>query len=744
MAQAFEITLYFEGNPTFHSYYKYGPTPDDPTDHWYEFLYDGQTGAELLSDRIILHFVDGERGDSDLSINGAISDPGGPVEITEAEVTIVKQVTGDTPDDWSFAFTGDLGPFDLSDDTFVAVAGGLTPGDFDLTETNPPGWVTTSSCYPGGETGNESISVNLVGGQWGACYFVNTICFMGTYDDGSACVDAAAGHYTDTAGAADDIPCAPGSYQPSEGQPGCFLADADHYATGPAATAQTACPGGTTSPEGSDSIDDCVGVPPTTADLTIDKVVNGSGAPADWSFGFTGDLGSFSLTDDVFVAAAPDLAPDEYAVSETNPAGYATSASCNNGDSSTDGSLSVTLDAGDDVECTFTNTICQPGSFDSASTWACAPAAAGYFVAATGASTQTACAPGYYQPATGAAACIPAAAGYYVPGTAATAQQACAPGRYQSASGASACIPASAGFYATGPAATAQTACPSGTTSPPGSDSIADCTATASTAIYMSAATAGTTGDGLAFGSEDILMWDGNEWALAFDGSAANLVARKAVHNINAFHYGGSADITLAFAQNRRYVPDIPFPIDGMDLVRWNGSSFSFHFDGSDVGLTQLTQEKIDGLHVLPGSAAPQALKNAAGGSCQSYLLISTVGPGKVPNLGGGSINFSGEDVLGFCATQLGTTTAGKWMMVLDGSAQGMPKNSTDSISTNADGTVIYLTTRGLFTVFGVTGGHSEVYAYNTTSHAFSGPLFSANSFGLAAKVDGLQYDVNP
>jgi hypothetical protein len=59
------------------TYYKFGPTPDDPTPHWYEFLFDGTTGAEMLSDRIILHMVDGQRGDDDLTANGRILDPGG-------------------------------------------------------------------------------------------------------------------------------------------------------------------------------------------------------------------------------------------------------------------------------------------------------------------------------------------------------------------------------------------------------------------------------------------------------------------------------------------------------------------------------------------------------------------------------------------------------------------------------------------------------------------------------------------
>jgi hypothetical protein len=67
-----------DANPT--TYYKYGPTPDDPTNHWYEFMYDDQTltGAEISGNVVTLHFVDGQRGDDDLTANGTIVDQGGP------------------------------------------------------------------------------------------------------------------------------------------------------------------------------------------------------------------------------------------------------------------------------------------------------------------------------------------------------------------------------------------------------------------------------------------------------------------------------------------------------------------------------------------------------------------------------------------------------------------------------------------------------------------------------------------
>lgn len=59
-------------------YYKYGPTPDDPVDHWYEFPYDNETGARIDGNVVTLHFVDGLRGDDVPVADGMIVDIGGP------------------------------------------------------------------------------------------------------------------------------------------------------------------------------------------------------------------------------------------------------------------------------------------------------------------------------------------------------------------------------------------------------------------------------------------------------------------------------------------------------------------------------------------------------------------------------------------------------------------------------------------------------------------------------------------
>jgi hypothetical protein len=72
------VTLTLEEGANVNTYYKYGPTLDNPESHWYEFLFDGTTGAVISGNIITLHLVDGQRGDYDLTANGVIVDPGAP------------------------------------------------------------------------------------------------------------------------------------------------------------------------------------------------------------------------------------------------------------------------------------------------------------------------------------------------------------------------------------------------------------------------------------------------------------------------------------------------------------------------------------------------------------------------------------------------------------------------------------------------------------------------------------------
>ncbi|RJP77259.1 MAG: hypothetical protein C4522_16020, partial [Desulfobacteraceae bacterium] len=61
------VKLYLPEGSSPETYYKYGPTPDQPESHWYEFEYDGETGAQIDQNVITLHYVDGKRGEDNIS-----------------------------------------------------------------------------------------------------------------------------------------------------------------------------------------------------------------------------------------------------------------------------------------------------------------------------------------------------------------------------------------------------------------------------------------------------------------------------------------------------------------------------------------------------------------------------------------------------------------------------------------------------------------------------------------------------
>jgi hypothetical protein len=72
-------TLLLHDGPAVSQYYKYGPTPSEAA-HWFEFSHDGETGAVIRQDTVFLHLKDGARGDYDITENGTIFEPGGPIQ----------------------------------------------------------------------------------------------------------------------------------------------------------------------------------------------------------------------------------------------------------------------------------------------------------------------------------------------------------------------------------------------------------------------------------------------------------------------------------------------------------------------------------------------------------------------------------------------------------------------------------------------------------------------------------------
>ena len=94
--EAATVTLFLPAVVEVNSYWKYGPTPDDAEPHWYEFIYDGETGAQFsAAGKIVLHFKDGERGDDDLRSNGEIAGVGGPALTLRTLAPVTLNVPGE-------------------------------------------------------------------------------------------------------------------------------------------------------------------------------------------------------------------------------------------------------------------------------------------------------------------------------------------------------------------------------------------------------------------------------------------------------------------------------------------------------------------------------------------------------------------------------------------------------------------------------------------------------------------------
>jgi len=72
------LTMTLPSGTTADTYYKYGQTPSDQTDHWYEFLYDNSTGAKINGNVITLYFTDALRGDDVIMEDSKVIDLGAP------------------------------------------------------------------------------------------------------------------------------------------------------------------------------------------------------------------------------------------------------------------------------------------------------------------------------------------------------------------------------------------------------------------------------------------------------------------------------------------------------------------------------------------------------------------------------------------------------------------------------------------------------------------------------------------
>ena len=197
----------------------------------------------------------------------------------------------------------------------------------------------------------------------------------------------------------------------------------------------------------------------------------------------------------------------------------------------------------------------------------------------------------------------------------------------------------------------------------------------------------------------DILYFNGTSWSLFFDASDVGISTSG--QDVNDFQIINSNMLLITFDTATTLGT---LTVDPWDVVQFNATSLGSVTSGSfsmylDGNDVGLdtTSEVIDALDVLP----------------DGRVLISTMSTASVPG-----VSAADEDILAFTPTTLGDTTSGSWAIYFDGSDVGLADSSSEDISSlditsNGD---IYLSTLGDFSVPGLSGANEDIFVCIPTS----------------------------
>ncbi len=233
--------------------------------------------------------------------------------------------------------------------------------------------------------------------------------------------------------------------------------------------------------------------------------------------------------------------------------------------------------------------------------------------------------------------------------------------------------------------------------------------------IYVSSSSGGNAG-GVGFSDEDILAYDTatGTYSMFFDGSDVGLSGSGA-RDIDAFYILDDGSILISVV-SATTLPNVG-SVDDSDILRFiptstgsnTAGTFEWYFDGSDVGLTR-NGEDVDAIYIL----------------ANGDILISTSGSFSVPGASGRD-----EDLVRFSPTSLGAGTSGSWSAYFDGSDVALNNSGGEDVHgawVDEAGVDIYLTTRGSFSVSGVSGTATDIFTCNAAS---TGSATSCSSFSM-------------
>ncbi|EMI16411.1 metallophosphoesterase [Rhodopirellula maiorica SM1] len=230
--------------------------------------------------------------------------------------------------------------------------------------------------------------------------------------------------------------------------------------------------------------------------------------------------------------------------------------------------------------------------------------------------------------------------------------------------------------------------------------------------------------------NEDVLVFDGVNFSMLFDGSDVGLAGAK----LSGFALLSPTELLLSFA-SAESVPGIADVVDDSDIVKFTGTqfgsetqgSFELYIDGSDVDLDG-SADDVDAFSILP----------------DGRLLVSITGSSTI-----GGLSVRDDDLIALTPTSLGENTAGSWEIYLDGSDVGLSGEDVHGVTVGVNGD-IYLNVQNEFAVGGVAGDDEDIFVFrptalgNSSSGTFASMLyFDGSDFGISdAELTG--FDLVP
>jgi hypothetical protein len=224
------------------------------------------------------------------------------------------------------------------------------------------------------------------------------------------------------------------------------------------------------------------------------------------------------------------------------------------------------------------------------------------------------------------------------------------------------------------------------------------------------------------FTPQDVIAYDSSTsaYSMYFDGSDVGISGAR----IDAIHVMNDGQILLSFDAQIGIAGLIGGPngttVEASDLVRFTPTSignttaggFTFHFDGSDVGLIG---NSIDGVGIIQNG---DYLISVANGVLIGTLMVEN------------------EDVVSFKPTSLGATTAGTFNAYFDHSSTSVPYTlNVDGANFRASDGALLLTPSSQ--VPGLLAEDEDIYSYSFTTGAFA-IVFDGSAHGFTADANGV------